>query len=320
MPVCSNLNTRMTMVYICRAALVCFLALLSLQLCAQSSIDETAQMDAAEATLKQNPKDSQARQSEVNAAIAAALKAKAAGKNEDALGFLLRAKYWVPDDPELLLDTGIQEESMQLYKDADATLAEAQRLRPDNLKTLYAVARLKMNLGQTQASEDAWREYLKHRPDDATAHYGYGVLLQMMQRSDDARAQFLKSVELSPKQAESYYRLGEIAREAGDLSQAKTYYEQTLAHLPSHAGALTGMAILAYQDHKYDEAEGDLEKAIAASPDFQTARYYHGLTLAKLGRKDESQAELDLAMRMANEQNARKDKMKQLSAQPYQPR
>jgi tetratricopeptide (TPR) repeat protein len=302
-----------------KAALGCFFLLLP-QLHAQNNADAATQLDTSEAILKQHPSDPQARQAEVTAAIAAALKAKAAGRSEDALAFLLRAKYWVPNDPELLLDTGIQEESMNLYKDADAALAEAQRLRPGDLKTLYAIARVKMDLGQTQASENAWRTYLDQRPNDASAHYGYGVLLQMMQRSEDARAQFLKSAELAPQQAESYYRLGELARDAGNLPQAKTYYEQTLTHTPAHAGALTGLAILAYQARQYNEAEADLEKAIGASPDFQIAHYYHGLTLAKLGRKKESQAELDLAVQMANEQNARKDQMKQLAAQPYQPK
>lgn len=281
--------------------------------------DEVIKLDAFEAILAQRPNDATAREGEVKTAISAALKARSAGQNEEALTFLLRAKYWVPDDPELLLDTGIQEESMQLYKDADAALADAQGLRPGDLKTLYAIARVKMDLGQTQASEQAWRSYLDQKPEDASAHYGYGTLLQMLQRSDEARAQFLRSIELSPQQSESYYRLGELARDAGNASQAKINYEQALSHNPLHAGALTGLAILAYQAHQYQIAEGELEKAISASPDFQTARYYHGLTLAKLGRKDESQSELDLALKMANEQDARKGTAKQLSSQPYLP-
>src|SRR5579884_3005151 len=150
---------------------------------------------------------------------------------------LQRAKYWVPDNAELLRDTGIQEEAMKLYRDADDTLAQAQKLQPDDLKTLYAVARVKMDLGQMQASEEAWKQYLVLRPDDASAHYGYGVLLQMLQRRDEARAQFQKSVELAPDQSESYYRLGEIAREAGDALQAKQFYEKAIAHGPAHAGA-----------------------------------------------------------------------------------
>jgi tetratricopeptide (TPR) repeat protein len=302
----------------------CSILLKSALLLGQDDVDsklraESAQLDVFEAALKQQPGDATARKGEIEAAVSAALDAKRAGHDERALSFLLRAKYWVPDDPELLLDTGVQEESMKLYKDADAALAEARRLRPGDTKTLYAIARVKMDLTQTQASEEAWCAYLEERPDDASAHYGYGTLLQMLQRTDAARAQFQKSIELSPQQVESYYRLGEIAREGGDALQAKKYYKEALSHGPSHAGALTGLAILAYQAHRYDEAEGELAQAIAYAPDFQTARYYHGLTLAKLGRKQESEQELAVAVQIANSENARKDQTKQLAAQPYKP-
>ncbi len=55
------------------------------------------------------------------------------------------------------------------------------------------------------------------------------------------------------------------------------------------------------------------------APDFQTARYYHGLTLAKLGRKEESAKEMALAVHLADEQNARKDESRRLAEQPYHP-
>jgi tetratricopeptide (TPR) repeat protein len=276
-------------------------------------------MDGFEEALKQHSDDPAARKSEVNTAIAEALAARRAGNNDLALAFLLRAKYWVPDDAELLLDTGVQEESMKLAHDADAALDEAQRLRPGDPKTLYAIARVKMDLGQTEASEQAWKAYLAAKPDDASAHYGYGLLLQMLQRTDEARTQFQRSVDVSPRQAESWYRLGEIARESGDGPKAKQYYLQALERDPAHAGALTGLAILAYKSKQYVDAEADLEKAIGYAPGFQTARYYHGLTLAKLGRMDESEKELSISEQLADAENARKEEGKRLAAQPYQP-
>jgi tetratricopeptide (TPR) repeat protein len=286
---------------------------------AQTANPQSAQMDSYEATLKTSPKNPDARKGEVQTGIAEALSARKAGQNDLALAYLLRAKYWVPDDPELLLDTGIQEDAMKLYRDADATLAEAQRLRPDDLKTLYAIARVKMDLNQMQASEDAWKKYLAQRPDDASAHFGYGLLLQMLQRTGEARAQFQKSIDLAPHQSESYYRLGEIARDAGDAAAAKQFYKQAIVYGPTHAGAWTGLGILAFKAKDYQEAEDDLEKAVQYAPDFQTARYYHGLTLAKLGRKAESEKELAVAVQLADAQNARKDQARSLAAQPYQP-
>lgn len=308
--------------YFCATAmLVCSLAACSNFAHAQADAanPQSAQMDAFEEVLKQHPDDAAARKGEVETGIAEALAARRNGSNDLALAFLLRANYWVPDDAELLLDTGVQEEAMKLNHDADKTLAKAQSQRPDDLKTLYAIARVKMDLGQTEASEQAWKVYLAQRPGDASAHYGYGLLLQMLQRWNDARAQFQKSIDLAPRQAESYYRLGEIARESGDAEQAKQYYNQALEHDPRHAGALTGLAILAYRNKQYAEAESSLEKAIQYAPGFQTARYYHGLTLAKLGRKKESESELAISVQLADAENARKEQARSLSAQPYRP-
>ena len=223
---------------------------------------QSAKLDAYEQVLKLDPHDDAARKGEIQAAMDEALAAKQAGKNDLALAYLLRANYWVPDDAELLTDTGIQEEAMNLNHDADAALAKAQQIQPGNPKTLYAIARVKMDVNQAAASEAAWKAYLTQRPDDASAHFGYGVLLQMLQRIDEARAEFQKSIDLSPHQVESYYRLGEIARNAGDAVQAKQYYTQAIGYGPQHAGAWAGLGILAFKAKQYDEAERDLEKAV----------------------------------------------------------
>lgn len=298
------------------AVLCCFSQQTNLDPKFQAYADQLA---ANEALLKQQPDNPALRKQEIDAATAAALEARRTNHMEESLTFLLRANYWVPNHAELLLDTGIQEESMKLYRDADKTLAQAQQLRPDDLKTLYAIARVKMDLNQTQASETAWQLYLKQRPNDASAHFGYGLLLQMLQRIDEAKVQFQKSIDLHPQQSESYYRLGEIARDAGDVATARSNYEAAIAHGPTHAGALTGLAILDYKARQYDQAEALLEKATQSAPGFQTARYYHGLALAKLGHKQESEKELAVAIQLADAQNARKEQQKQLAAQPYKP-
>lgn len=309
---------RITMCLVCALAMLFATSGLPAQSSSQAA-PQSAKLDACEHAMKLDPHDQTARKSEVATAIDEALAAKRSGNNDLALAFLLRANYWVPDDAELLTDTGIQEEAMDLNQDADATLEKAQQLRTGNPRTLYAIARVKMALNQAQASEEAWKAYLALRPDDASAHYGYGLLLQMLQRADEARAEFQKSIELSPHQAESYYRLGEIARNSGDANQAKRRYTQATANNPQHAGAWTGLGILAFKAKQYDEAERDLEKAVQLAPDLQQARYYHGLTLARLGRKDESEKELARAVQLTNEESERKSHAKRLAAQPYQP-
>ena len=280
---------------------------------------QSDKLDAFEEVLRQHPKDEMARHGEVTEAIEEALTARRKANNDLALAFLLRANYWVHDDAELLTDIGIQEESMTLNLDADAALTRARELRPRDPRILYAIARNKIELNQVQASEQAWKDYLAMRQNDASAHYGYGLLLEMMQRNEEARNEFKKSIALSPNQAESYYRLGEIARNTGQGVQAEQFYKQALEHDSAHAGAWAGLGMIAYNASHYDEAEQDLEKAIEHSQNLQIAHYYYGLALAKLGRKEESTMELETAARLADAENARRQKTKRLAAQPYQP-
>src|ERR1017187_8273101 len=161
------------------------------------------QMSLFEQVLKSSPTDTAARKSEVDAAVASSLSEKKEHREEAALWLLLRAKYWVPDDPQLLLDLAVQEDKLTLFVDADSTLADALRIRPDDLNTLYSVARVKMDLGQMQSAEQAWLAYIKRDPGNPTAYYGYGIVLQTLGRDDEAHSQFAKSIQLNPNQAES---------------------------------------------------------------------------------------------------------------------
>lgn len=273
------------------------------------------EMKAFEDVLKTNADNSVARKGEVDTAVKYSLAEKRENREQAALWLLLRARYWVPNDPDLLTDLGVQEDYLGLFVDADKSLADALRIRPNDLNTLYTVARVKMDLGQMQAAEQAWLSYIKQDPSNPTAYYGYGIVLQTLGRDDEARSQFMLSIKDNPNQAESYYRLGEISRRDGDKADARTQYEQALVRNSTHGGALTGLAILNYEEKKYSEAESELETAIASMPAYRTARYYHGLTLSKLGRKNEAEAELARATQLSD----KNELQRQLVTHPYRP-
>ena len=261
------------------------------------------QMDGYEQALKIHPADAEALRGELDAAIAAALTARNSGQNEQALALLLRAHHWVGNDPLLLRDTGVLEEQMKLYKDADDALMAAHTADPHDMVTVYALARAEMDLGHSAASGTWWRTYLAAKPEDASAHYAYGLLLEEANQSEEAAQEFETSIHIQALQVESYYRLGEIRREQGQSDLAAVLYRKALARAPNHAGALTGLGILAFQARQYEQANRYLQQAIAAAPAFQTAHYYHGLTLARLGDRRQAQFELQLAVTLANRQN-----------------
>jgi tetratricopeptide (TPR) repeat protein len=163
------------------------------------------------------------------------------------------------------------------------------------------------------AAERDMRTYLKARPDDATAHYGLGRILQITQRSDEARSEFQRSIALAPNQAESYYQIGQMALDHGDYPEAQQECRKALEYDSKHGGALAAMGIAAFRLKHYGEAVQSLQAAIAVAPGYQPAHYYYGLALARTGQKEASERELKVAAQMADEQNRREAQRLQLA-------
>jgi tetratricopeptide (TPR) repeat protein len=255
-----------------------------------------------EAVLGVHADSAPARDGEVKAAVAAALADRTVGIDGSALLYLIRARKFAPDSPELLFDFGVQAENMRIYRDADSALTKAHELAPEDAKILYALARVQLDEQKMTEAEANLRAYLAVRPNDATAHYGLGRLLHMLLRNDDARAELEQSLIMQPRQSASYYELGEIALEMHQTIEAKSDYEKVLELAPRHGGALTGMGILAFRAKDYAKADDYLKSAVLYASDYPRAHYYYAIVLARLGRQDESKTEAELATRLDEEQ------------------
>jgi tetratricopeptide (TPR) repeat protein len=263
----------------------------------------TAARDTFEAVLDADPANADAQTGEVAASEKLALEARRQNQMDDALRALLRAQQYAPRNPRLLFDLAILEEEMRLYKDADSTLTTLDQLQPGNPQVAYAVAHVKLDLGQLDIAEEKMLAYLKSQPDDASAHYGLGRVYQLKLDVVRARAEFQRSIQLQPVQTEAYYQLGDIELNEQDFAEAIVNFTKTLARNPSHGGALAGTGQAYFKQKQYTQAEEFLQRAVAAAPEYQKGHYYLGLTLARLGRKEDSERELALAAKLADEEN-----------------
>jgi tetratricopeptide (TPR) repeat protein len=217
------------------------------------------------------------------------------GSKEAALALMLRAHKVLPHDPDLLVETALAAMEAGLYQDAQGFLTEALGIRAVFPRALYALARAYLGDNKGQLAEAEMRKYLALRPDDATAQYGLGYILLSEQKVDEARAAFEKSLALEPRQTESLFQLGEMASQEGKGELAAERYTKVLDVDGQHGGALTGLGTLAYRAGKLDEALGNLERAVAAAPSYYKAHYYYALTLKKLGKKEDSDREFQIA-------------------------
>lgn len=249
-------------------------------------------MDRFETILAQDTYHIAARKGEVAAATELAVASRRDNHPDRALMALRHACEKLPDSSDLQLDRGLQAFELNQFTEADEALHTAQKLAPANLTIVYALARLETQQQHMPVAERDYKIYLAARPNDATAHYGLGYVYATLLRTEDAHSEFEASIRLQPQQTESYYQLGQLALEAHHDGEAKSFFERVLARDPNHAGALTGLGELAFRNKNYATAEQLLAHAEKSAPTYTRPHYYRGLSLARLGRNEEAEQEL----------------------------
>jgi tetratricopeptide (TPR) repeat protein len=234
--------------------------------------------------------------------------ANAASKSGDwngALDLLIDARQYEPDNADLLYEFGMVAHKLSLDDDAIEAFQQILKLRKNDASAIYNLGFALMNRARFDDARQQFAEYVELRPKDASGHCALGMALAALEQSDNARAQFERSIALAPAQSESYYRLGLLDLDAGDYDAATRDLHKALDNKPNDAGALTALGKVAFEQKHYPEAIILLQQAASQDASLQEAHYYLGLTLARMGRKQESTEQLEIAARLEQEQKER---------------
>jgi tetratricopeptide (TPR) repeat protein len=225
-----------------------------------------------------------------------------AGELEKALALLIQARKASPQNPDVLYDFGIVALRMSLFPDAVEAFTDVLKIRPKDANALYGLGRAQIGLGKYPDAAQTFTRYADLYPQDASGHYALGIALASLEKSSEARAQFQKSVDLQPEQTESYLQLGRICVDEGDLDCAAADFDRVLRRDPCHAEALSGIGRVEFQRKDFEKAITLLQQSIAVDPAIRQAHYYLGLAYARLGRKEESERELQTASKLEHDE------------------
>jgi tetratricopeptide (TPR) repeat protein len=221
---------------------------------------------------------------------------------EKALALLIKARKLNSADADVQYEFGMVALRMSLFPDAIDAFDQTLKIRANDAAALYGLGRAKMSVSRFDDAQQVFERYVQLRPADASGHYALAFSLQALQRASDARAEYEKSIALQPLQTESYFQLGLMELETGDSDGAAEQFQHVLDRAPQHAGALTGMGRVEFQEKDYASSAALFEKAIASNPGLREAHYYLGLTDSRLGRKEDSEKELQIASRIEHEE------------------
>ncbi len=234
--------------------------------------------------------------------------AKAASESGDwnsALNLLLEARKYAPDDADVQYNFGRAAQKLSLIDDAIEAFQQTLKLRKNDAFAMFYLGFALMARARYDDARQQFAQYVELRPDDPSGYGALGMSLAALGRSDEARPQFEKSIALDPKQTESYYRLGLVDLDAGDYDRAALDLHKVLETKPNDAGALTALGKVDFEQKRYPEAVSLLQQAVSQDDSLQEAHYYLGLTLARMGRKQESSEQLEIAARLEQERKER---------------
>jgi tetratricopeptide (TPR) repeat protein len=200
--------------------------------------------------------------------------------------------------------------------EAEAVLRTAVKLNWSNPSAHAALGNALREQGRFEEAIAQYRRGIDIDPNFARAHFEFGVALAQQSRLDDAIAEYRRAIKIDPKYAEARAYLarvlfftgqfdmalaenrtavecaktpGELAfarrgladalSDVGDLDEAVVQYRLAIRNNPNDSRVHKNLGLTLAKQRKFDEAVGELQRALEIDPDFAEAK--QGLDLVK---------------------------------------
>lgn len=194
---------------------------------------------------------------------------KQAGAYRDLGERLLRERRWV---------------------DAASALRQAVRSDPEDVTAWHALGCACLEARLPGEAADALMRVIERKPDDANAHFVIGMAFEALGDLEPAVVAFRHAAELMPDSLEAASRVANLLAMFDQREEAAEWLMRAAEHAP--AGTAAGLArARAFGLRKQPEAaEAALRSVLAQDPANASAWTLLGVTLATLGRIEESAA------------------------------
>ena len=224
---------------------------------------------------------------------------QAMGRLDAAERRFRRAAGLDPGDAAPLVDLSRVRIAQRRFDEAEEYLRRALALAPGDTAALQNVAEALRKQGRYEEAIESYRAVLAIDPEFAMAHAGMGDALFRLERYAEAIESLDRSVSLHPIPPTATARLllmGSAARALGRSEAGVRYFERAVEIEPDNAEALDHLAMVRFEQKRYEAALGLYRTMLEARPGSAQTHANLGATLYHLDRPQEALRSFEQAL------------------------
>ncbi len=131
--------------------------------------------------------------------------------------------------------------------------------------------------GQLTLAGSFYKQAITASPNLAEAHNNLGLVLRKRNRMQGAVAALQTALMLKPRSGSTYANLANLDERYGNIAQAEEYYLKSVELEPGIFQPYVGLARIATQRHRWDDALAALTRASAIAPQSTEILYQVGV-------------------------------------------
>jgi len=207
----------------------------------------------------------------------------------------------VDNDPNLLVFLGLSYQHEKRYAEAEATMKQAIRLKPDEGLYPFALGQIYYESQQCPKAIDAFKSALEHHLEadlQATATHWLGRCYAQAEKYDLAANALRQSLSLQPQDPSIIYDLGVVYFDAKQYKEAEPLLLQTLRLKPGQVGCNYFLGWISNNNSQYTKAVAYLKAELRLNPDDPFSYGELGYAYLQLKQYAEAQAAAQHAIRL----------------------
>jgi tetratricopeptide (TPR) repeat protein len=219
-----------------------------------------------------------------------------------------------PNDPEILFHTG------RIYGNfAFLNMQKLAQVAPSSIWRHQALAEAYESQGSYDAAIGEYRQVLAQDPNRVGIHYRLGRTLlarshNTTSEGDAAEAlkEFQQELALDPSNANAAYEIADANRNAGQLEEAKKFFEVALKSHPDFEEAHLGLGSVLTSLQQPEQALPHIQKALSLDNQNEVAWYRLSQVQGMLGNNAERQKAFAEFQRLRDAKSKREEAGKEI--------